>query len=190
MPYLESATTVRDASGDSRESSGAAMASISAPAPARWTGLAPSTRSRSKYTGSLPEPGRQSGPGRSAAWRGDRVIVMLLVPTVCRALARGIRLDTSAGEGSSRMGSMTRGPVQRSRPCSQRELLTSGPCPERSWMACRCWVIMTRRSEMTGWRRRRRGPAACESFTMRFRGNVVGAWPDHDDTGQRLVRGS
>jgi hypothetical protein len=42
-PYLESAATVRDASRDSRESSGAAMANIPAPAPARWTGLAPST---------------------------------------------------------------------------------------------------------------------------------------------------
>jgi hypothetical protein len=51
------------------------------------------------------EPERQSGPGRSAAWCGDRGIVMLLVPTVCRAL---VRLDTSAEEGSSRMGSVTR----------------------------------------------------------------------------------
>ena len=45
-------------------------------------------------------------------------------------------------------------------------------------MACRCWVITTRRSEMTGGVGGGAFPARLvKSFTMRFRGNVAGAWP-------------
>jgi hypothetical protein len=61
------------------------MVSISAPAQRDGRNWPRRPGSRSKYIGSLPEPERQSGPERSAAWCGDRAIVMLLVPGVGRA---------------------------------------------------------------------------------------------------------
>ena len=62
-PYLESAATVCDASRDSRESSGAAMASISAPARRDGRNWPHRPESRSKYIRSLPNPRHQPNPG-------------------------------------------------------------------------------------------------------------------------------
>ena len=54
VPFLESAATVRDACRDSRELSGAAMASISAPARRDGRNWPHRPQSRSKYAKSLP----------------------------------------------------------------------------------------------------------------------------------------